>query len=73
MPKAKLEQLIAELDFPAPSERRRGNRRFDERRKAQKTVAADVRQSGERRRGKRRREDRDMHIIGPSWLDQGDS
>ena len=37
MPKAKLEELIAELDFPAPSERRRGNRRYDERRKAHKT------------------------------------
>ncbi len=72
MPKAKLEQLIAELDFPTPTERRRGNRRFDERRKAQAAVAGDARQ-GERRRGKRRREDRDMRIIGPAWLDQGDS
>ena len=72
MPKAKLEELIAELDFPTPTERRRGNRRFDERRKAQGPVADDGRH-GERRRGKRRREDRDMRIIGPAWLDQGDS
>ena len=73
MPKAKLEQLIAELDYPEPTERRRGNRRFDERRKAQKAVADDTRQGPERRRGKRRREDRDMHFIGPHWLDRGDS
>jgi hypothetical protein len=73
MPKAKLEDLIAELDFPAPAERRRGNRRFEERRKAHNTVAEDARHGSERRRGKRRREDRDMHIIGPSWLDRGDS
>jgi hypothetical protein len=72
MPKGKLEELIAELDFPTPTERRRGNRRFDERRKTQTAVADDTRQ-GQRRRGKRRREDRDMHIIGPAWLDQGDS
>ncbi len=72
MPKAKLEELIAELDFPTPTERRRGNRRFDERRKAQ-TAVADEGRHGERRRGKRRREDRDMRIIGPAWLDQGDS
>jgi len=73
MPKAKLEQLIAELDYPTPTERRRGNRRSEERRKGHKTVADDARQGSERRRGKRRREDRDMHIIAPHWLDQGDS
>ena len=72
MPKAKLEDLIAELDYPSPTERRRGNRRFQERRKAQTAVAGDARH-GERRRSKRRREDRDMQIIGPVWLDQGDS
>lgn len=72
MPKASLEQLIDELDFPAPAERRRAGRRFGERRKARMSVAADARQ-GERRRGKRRREDRDMRVIGPAWLDQGDS
>jgi hypothetical protein len=72
MPKADLERLIAELDFPTPAERRRANRRFGDRRKAQASVAAEARQ-GERRRGKRRREDRDMRIIGPAWLDKGDS
>jgi hypothetical protein len=72
MPKANLEQLIDELDFPTPAERRRAGRRSGERRKAQASIATDTRQ-GERRRGKRRREDRDMRIIGPAWLDQGDS
>lgn len=72
MPKAKLEELIAELDYPSPTERRRGNRRFQERRKAQIAVPDDAR-NGDRRRGRRRREDRDMRIIGPAWLDQGDS
>ncbi len=72
MPKAKLVELIAELDYASPTERRRGNRRFEERRKARAAVADDARH-GERRRSKRRREDRDMQIIGPAWLDQGDS
>jgi hypothetical protein len=72
MPKAKLEELIAELEFPTAAERRRGSRRFTERRNSQTEVSRDARQ-GERRRGKRRREDRDMRIIGPAWLDQGDS
>lgn len=72
MPKAKLEELIAELDYPSPTERRRGNRRFEERRKADTAVADDTRH-GERRRGKRRREDRDMQVIRPAWLNQGDS
>jgi len=72
MPKAKLEELIAELEFPTAAERRRGSRRYAERRKGQEAVAGDTRQ-GERRRGKRRREDRDLRIIGPAWLDQGDS
>ena len=72
MPKDKLEQLIAELDFPTPTERRRGSRRFGDRRKARAAVASEGRQA-ERRRGKRRRDDRDMRIIGPAWLDQGDS
>jgi hypothetical protein len=73
MPKATLEDLIAELDYPSPTERRRGNRRFEERRKGQAAAVADDARHGERRRGKRRREDRDMQIIGPAWLDQGDS
>jgi hypothetical protein len=72
MSKAKLEELIAELDFPARAERRRTSRREGERRHASTRVGKDVRQ-GERRRGKRRREDRDMRIIAPAWLDQDDS
>jgi hypothetical protein len=72
MPKVNIEDLFAELDFPSPMERRRGNRRRTDRRNAKTNVASEMRQ-GERRRNKRRREDRDLDLVRPDWLERGDS
>ena len=73
MPKAKLEELIAELDFPTPSERRRGESPLTTSGAKPRPQSRTMPATGERRRGRRRREDRDMQLIGPAWLDQGDS
>jgi hypothetical protein len=72
MPKLHLGNLFAELDFPSPMERRRGNRRRGDRRSAKLNVVSEMRQ-GDRRRNKRRREDRDLDLLRPDWLERGDS